>query len=71
VRPVLSVKSPDSKYEAKAVKLTELQEQAKHGEIILLYQDAEDLKGLPGVMGCWTERGKQWKVSTPPDNQKR
>jgi putative transposase len=71
VRPVLSVKSPDPEYTAKAEKLTELQEQAARGEIILLYQDEVDLKRLPGLIGGWTERGKQLKVPTPADNQKR
>jgi hypothetical protein len=71
VRPVLSVKSPDPEYATKAQALLELQKQAERGEIILLYQDEVDLKRLPGIIGGWTERGNQWKVSTPPDNQKR
>jgi len=71
VRPVLSVKSPDPEYKVKAAKLVELQAQAAKGEIVLLYEDEVDLKHLPGVIGCWTERGKQHKVPTPPDNQKR
>ncbi|OJV96487.1 MAG: hypothetical protein BGO39_12125 [Chloroflexi bacterium 54-19] len=71
VRPVLSVKSPDPDYRVKAAKLLELQAQAAKGQIVLLYEDEVDLKHLPGVIGCWTERGKQHKVPTPADNQKR
>ncbi|NTV47591.1 MAG: IS630 family transposase [Chlorobiales bacterium] len=71
VRPVLSVKSPDPQYQDKASKLLALQKQAQRGEIILLYEDEVDLKRLPGLLGCWTERGQQIKVTTPPDNQKR
>ena len=65
VRPVLSGKSPDPKYTVKAEKLSELQEQAERGEIILLYQDEVEMTRLPGLIGGWTERGKQLKVPTP------
>ena len=40
-------------------------------EITLLFQDEVDLNLLPGVIGCWTQRGQQRKVPTPGQNVKR
>jgi putative transposase len=70
VRPVLSISSPDPQYASKAVQLQTLKEQARRGEIILLFEDEVDLNLLPGVIGCWTKRGQQRKVPTPGKNQK-
>lgn len=71
IRPVLTVNSPDSDYQAKLDKLQACQEQAKGGEIILLYEDEVDLNLLPGVIRCWTVKGKQRKIETPGQNVKR
>jgi len=71
IRPVLSINSPDPDYEAKAQHLTECQEKARKGEMILLYEDEVDLNLLPGVIHCWTKRGQQRKIMTPGQNQKR
>ena len=71
VRPVLSIASPDPDYEVKAESLEQLKEQARRGEIILLFEDEVDLNLLPGVLGCWTQRGQQRKVPTPGQNVKR
>lgn len=71
VRPVLSIASPDPEYAAKAEALEQLKDQARRGEIVLLFQDEVDLNLLPGVLGCWTRRGQQRKVPTPGQNVKR
>lgn len=71
VRPVLSIASPDPDYDAKAEALAQLKEQARRGEISLLFEDEVDLNLLPGVIGCWTKRGQQRKVPTPGQNVKR
>ena len=71
VRPVLSISSPDPDYEAKVGYLAQLKAQARRGEIILLYEDEVDLNLLPGIIGCWTLRGKQRRIRTPGQNQKR
>jgi len=70
-RPVLSIASPDPEYKQKAKKLDKYQKQAKHGEILLYYQDEIDLNLLPGIMRCWTLEGVQRKVPTPGQNQKQ
>lgn len=71
VRPVLSISSPDPDYDAKVELLEELKEQARRGEILLLYEDEVDLNLLPGIIGCWTRRGQQRRIPTPGLNQKR
>ena len=71
VRPALCVRSPDPDYEAKVARLEEAQGQARRGEVILLYEDEVDLNLLPGIIGCWTQRGQQRRVPTPGQNQKR
>jgi putative transposase len=71
VRPVLSIASPDPDYAGKAESLEQLKEQARRGEIILLFEDEVDLNLLPGVIGCWTKCGQQRKVPTPGQNVKR
>lgn len=71
VRPVLSIASPDPEYAIKAKALEQLKEQARHGDIVLLFEDEVDLNLLPGVTGCWTKRGQQRKVPTPGQNVKR
>lgn len=71
VRPVLSISSPDPDYAVKVERLAELKAQAQSGEIILLYEDEVDLNLLPGIIGCWTLRGQQRRISTPGQNQKR
>lgn len=71
VRPVQSIGSPDPEYEQKACQLQTYQDQARRGEIVLLYEDEVDLDLLPGVIGCWTRRGSQIKVRTPGQNEKR
>jgi putative transposase len=71
IRPVLSINSPDPDYAAKAEHLKQCQEQARQGEMILLYEDEVDLNLLPGIIRCWTKRGKQRKIPTPGQNQKR
>jgi transposase len=71
VRPVLSIASPDPEYAVKAARLEQLRDQARQGEITLLYEDEVDLNLLPGVIGCWTQRGGQRKVPTPGQNVKR
>ncbi len=71
VRPVLSISSPDPKYDTKVESLEELKARARCGEIILLYEDEFDLNLLPGIIGCWTRRGQQRRVPTPGQNQKR
>lgn len=48
IRPVLSINSPDPDYETKALHLEQCQEQARQGEMILLYEDEVDLNLLPG-----------------------
>jgi putative transposase len=70
-RPVLSIASPDPKYQQKVKKLKRYQKQAKNGEILLYYQDEVDLNLLPGIMRCWTLQGVQRKISTPGLNQKQ
>jgi putative transposase len=71
VRPVLSIASPDPDYDAKAAALAQLKEQARQGQVTLLFEDEVDLNLLPGVIGCWTPRGQQRKVPTPGQNVKR
>ena len=71
LRPVLSINSPDPEYATKAEKLEQYKEQARRGEIILLFEDEVDLNLLPGVIRCWTKRGQQRKVMTPGQNVKR
>ena len=71
VRPVLSISSPDPDYATKVERLEQLKVEARRGEITLLYEDEVDLNLLPGIIGCWTRRGKQRKVPTPGQNQKR
>ncbi len=71
IRPVLSINSPDPDYDTKVKRLEECQEQARKGELILLYEDEFDLNLLPGVTRCWTKVGKQRKVLTPGQNIKR
>lgn len=71
IRPVLSINSPDPEYETKAKHLPQCQEQARQGEMILLYEDEVDLNLLPGVIHCWTKCGQQRKIQTPGQNQKR
>lgn len=71
IRPVLSINSPDPEYAAKAAHLEACQEQARNGDLILLYEDEIDLNLLPGVIRCWTKRGQQRKVQTPGQNVKR
>src|SRR5690349_19114092 len=71
VRPVTCIASPDPDYADKAAELARYQEQARRGEIVLLYEDEVDLNLLPGVIGCWTRRGSQRKVPTPGKNEKR
>lgn len=71
VRPVAFVASPDPDYAAKLAQLQHWQEQARAGNVVLLYEDEVDLNLLPGVMRCWTRRGSQRKVRTPGKNVKR
>lgn len=71
IRPVLSVNSPDPDYAAKAQRLAECQQQARDGQLILLYEDEVDLNLLPGVIRCWTQIGCQRKIPTPGVNVKR
>lgn len=71
IRPVLSIRSPDAEYEAKLARLLTYQEQARRGDVTLLFEDEIDLHLLPGITGCWTKRGRQRKVLTPGQNQKR
>jgi putative transposase len=71
IRPVLTISSPDPEYESKAAQLLLYQEQARRGEITLVFEDEVDLHLLPGIPGCWTRRGSQRKVATPGQNQKR
>lgn len=71
VRPVLSIRSPDPAYGPKAAYLDKLKAWARQGQIVLLYEDEVDLNLLPGVLGCWTQRGRQRKVPTPGQNVKR
>jgi putative transposase len=71
VRPVLTISSPDPDYASKAAQVQGYQEQARRGEIVLLFEDEIDLHLLPGIRGCWTRRGSQRKVATPGQNQKR
>jgi hypothetical protein len=70
IRPVLSINGPDPEYAVKVAHLEEGQEQARKGEIILLYEDEIDLSLLPGVIRCWTKRGHQRKIPTPGQNVK-
>ena len=70
LRPVLSIASPDPDYSGKAKQLETHKKQAKHGEILLYFQDEIDLNLLPGVLLCWTLRGSQRKVMTSGLNQK-
>jgi putative transposase len=70
VRPVLSINSPDPAYEEKAAYLEVLKEQARQGQIVLLFEDELDLNLLPGVIACWTKRGQQRKIATPGQNKK-
>lgn len=71
IRPVLSISSPDDRYDEKVEKLRAYQAAAKRGEVELLFEDEIDLHLLPGITGCWTKRGSQRKVPTPGTNQKR
>jgi hypothetical protein len=71
IRPVLTISSPDPDYDIKAAQLQFYQEQARRGEVTMLYEDEVDLHLLPGITGCWTRRGRQRKVATPGQNQKR
>ena len=71
IRPVLSIASPDPDYSVKLAQLNELKDQARRGEIVLLFEDEVDLHLLPGVTRCWTLRGQQYKVMTPGQNKKR
>ena len=71
IRPVLTVASPDPDYEAKLAELEEHKEQARRGEIELLFEDEVDLNLLPGIVRAWTRRGEQKKIPTPGQNQKR
>jgi transposase len=71
VRPVLTIASPDPEYEPKGAYLEQLKAQADQGQLTLLFEDEVDLNLLPGVLGCWTRRGQQRKVSTPGQNVKR
>jgi transposase len=43
IRPVLSIASPDPDYDVKAESLEQLKEQARRGEITLLFEDEVDL----------------------------
>lgn len=70
-RPVLSIRSHDPEYVAKAAELELLKSSAQRGDIILLYEDEVDLNLLPGVIRCWTRLGEQRKVATPGTNKKR
>jgi hypothetical protein len=65
IRPVLTIASPDPGYQEKAAQLERLKEQARRGEIILLFEDEIDIHLLPGVTRCWTKQGQQKKVPTP------
>ncbi len=71
IRPVLTISSPDPDYDSKVAHLRLYQEQARRGEVTMLYEDEVDLHLLPGITGCWTRRGSQRKVATPGQNQKR
>lgn len=71
VRSVLHVRSADPDFSPKVTQLASYVAQAEAGTIQLLFADEVDLNLLPGVLGCWTRRGRQWKVSTPGQNQKR
>ncbi len=70
-RPVLTVSSPDPEYEQKCLLIEDLQRRAQAGEIDLYYEDEVDLALLPGVMRCWSKRGRQRKIETPRQNKKR
>ena len=70
IRPVLSINSPDRDYAIKVEHLEQCQKLAQEGKMILLYEDEVDLNLLPGVIRCWTKRGKQRKILTPGQNQK-
>lgn len=52
IRPVLSISSPDQRYDEKVEKLRAHQAAAKRGEVVLLYEDEIDLHLLPGIAGC-------------------
>jgi hypothetical protein len=65
IRPILSVNSLDPDYASKAQRLKDSQQQARQGELILLYEDEFDLNLLPGVIRCWTRQGYQRKIPTP------
>jgi len=71
IRPVPTIASPDPRYQEKLIQLEALKEQARRGEIILLFEDEIDIHLLPGVTRCWTKQGQQKKVPTPGKNQKR
>jgi len=71
IRPVLTISSPDPDYDSKVAHLRLYQEQARRGEVTMLYEDEVDLHLLPGITGCWTRRGSQRKVAPPGQNQKR
>lgn len=71
LRPVLSIASPDPGYQQKVKKLETYKKQAKHGEILLYFQDEIDLNLLPGILRCWTQQGTQRKVMTPGVNVKQ
>ncbi len=70
-RLALTIRSPDPTFDQKATELVRLREQARRGEIVLLYEDELDLNLLPGVVRCWTRKGEQRKVPTPGTNRKR
>ncbi len=70
-RPVLSIASPDPDYRQKVKRLKTYKQQAKHGEILLYFEDEIDLNLLPGIARCWTRIGMQRKVPTPGANVKR
>ena len=71
VRPVLHVRSPDPDFLSKAAHLSRCVMAAEAGQVNLLFADEVDLHLVPGVLGCWTKRGRQRKVDTPGQNQKR
>lgn len=51
MRPVLSIASPDPQYAVKAESLEQLKDEARRGEIALLFEDEVDLNLLPGLIG--------------------
>jgi transposase len=71
LRPVLSIASPDPDYPRKVKRLKRLKNQAPHGDILLYFEDEIDLNLLPGILRCWTPKGRQHQVPTPGVHQKR